>query len=168
MIQANGLLVARMIHIMKDANDPRERERVALGAELGWCYYGGFGFAPLLANPDEKFAPDMRVPFELLQDRGVCLVGSAEQVAEKIINIRDEVGFEDFSFTAWLEMGGFSGEVNEDASVRGRRDADPPTRDRRLALGPSSERSGGRGALATAITRANAQRPSAAPSGPSS
>jgi alkanesulfonate monooxygenase SsuD/methylene tetrahydromethanopterin reductase-like flavin-dependent oxidoreductase (luciferase family) len=109
-----GLLVARMIHIMKDPNDPKERERVALGAELGWCYYGGFGFGPLLANPDEKFAPDMRVPFELLQDRGACLVGTAEQVAEKIIKIRNEVGFEDFSFTAWLEMGGFSGEENEE------------------------------------------------------
>jgi hypothetical protein len=109
-----GLLVARMIHIMKDPNDPKERERVALGAELGWCYYGGFGFGPLLANPDEKFAPDMRVPFELLQDRGVCLVGTAEQVAEKIIKIRNEVGFEDFSFTAWLEMGGFSGDENEE------------------------------------------------------
>ena len=74
----------------------------------------GFGFGPLLANPDEKFAPDMRVPFELLQDRGACLVGTAEQVAEKIIKIRNEVGFEDFSFTAWLEMGGFSGEENEE------------------------------------------------------
>jgi alkanesulfonate monooxygenase SsuD/methylene tetrahydromethanopterin reductase-like flavin-dependent oxidoreductase (luciferase family) len=113
-LKHRGLLVARMIHIMKDPNDPRERERVGLGAELGWCYYGGFGFAPLLANPDEKFAADMRVPFELLQDRGVCLVGTAEQVAEKIIKIRTEVGFEDFSFTAWLEMGGFSGEENEE------------------------------------------------------
>jgi alkanesulfonate monooxygenase SsuD/methylene tetrahydromethanopterin reductase-like flavin-dependent oxidoreductase (luciferase family) len=109
-----GLIVARITHIMKDPNDAVERERVALGAELGWTYYGGFGFAPLLANPDEKFAPDMRVPFELLQDRGVALVGTAEQVAEQILNIRREIGFDDFCFVAWLEMGGFSARENEE------------------------------------------------------
>jgi alkanesulfonate monooxygenase SsuD/methylene tetrahydromethanopterin reductase-like flavin-dependent oxidoreductase (luciferase family) len=109
-----GLIVARITHIMKDPNDTAELERVALGAELGWTYYGGFGFAPLLANPDEKFAPDMRVPFELLRDRGVALVGTAEQIAEQILKIREEVGYEDFCFVAWLEMGGFSAEENEE------------------------------------------------------
>ena len=110
-----GLIVARMTHIMKDPNNRQELARVALGAELGWSYYGGFGFAPLLANPDEKFAADMRVPFELLRDRGVALVGTAEQVAEKILHIKHEVGFgDDFNFVAWLELGGFAaGEIEE-------------------------------------------------------
>jgi alkanesulfonate monooxygenase SsuD/methylene tetrahydromethanopterin reductase-like flavin-dependent oxidoreductase (luciferase family) len=112
--QHRGLIVMRMMHIMKDPNDADELERVARGAELGWCYYGGFGFAPLLAKPDEKFAPDMRVPLSLLRERGVCLVGTAEQVTQKILDIYKEIGWEDFCFTAWLEMGGFSAEENEE------------------------------------------------------
>ncbi len=103
-----------MMHIMKDPNDAEELERVARGAELGWCYYGGFGFAPLLARPDEKFAPDMRVPLSLLRERGVCLVGTAEQVTQNILDIYKEIGFEDLNFVAWLEMGGFSAEENEE------------------------------------------------------
>jgi alkanesulfonate monooxygenase SsuD/methylene tetrahydromethanopterin reductase-like flavin-dependent oxidoreductase (luciferase family) len=109
-----GLLVARVTHIMKDPNDSRERERVALGAELGWSYYGGFGFAPLLANPDERFSADMRVPFELLEDRGVALCGTADQIIEKILQIKKEVGYEDFFFVPWLESAGFTAEENEE------------------------------------------------------
>src|SRR5688500_5953110 len=109
-----GIIVAKMTHILKDPNDTKELERVALGAELGWSYYGGFGFAPLLAKPGEKFSADMRVPFDLLRDRGAAIVGTAEQVAEQILKLKAEAGFDDFCFVAWMELGGFSTEEVEE------------------------------------------------------
>ena len=109
-----GIVIARMTHIMKDPKNAKELERVALGAELGWSYYGGFGFAPLLGNPGERLPMDLRISFELLRDRDILLLGTAEQVAEKILAIKREVGFEDFNFVAFMEMGGFAPEEIEE------------------------------------------------------
>src|SRR5207244_7305751 len=109
-----GILIAKMTHIMKDSRNTKELERVALGAELGWSYYGGFGFAPLLGNPGEKLPADMIVPFDLLRERGAAIVGTAEEVAEQILKIKTECGFKDFNFVGWFEMGGFAAEEIEE------------------------------------------------------
>ena len=76
--------------------------------------YGGFGFAPLLGNPGEKLPADMIVPFDLLRERGAAIVGTAEEVAEQILKIKTECGFEDFNFVGWFEMGGFAPEEIEE------------------------------------------------------
>ena len=47
-------------------------------------------------------------------EKGLAIVGSADDVVEQIMKIKEEVGYEDFLFTAWFEMGGYSGEETEE------------------------------------------------------
>lgn len=109
-----GMAVARQVHILKDPKDAKELERVALGIELMWCFYGPFGFAPLLSRPGEMLGYDTKITFDMVNERGVVLVGTAEQVAEKIIQLKKELGFDDFLFIAYFDKGGFSGaEIEE-------------------------------------------------------
>lgn len=112
--QHRGISITKVCHIMRDPRDRQALERLALGVELGWCYYGGFGFAPLLGNPGEDLPADMRVSLDLLRERGAALVGTPEDVAEQILKIKVEVGFEDFCFVAHLEKGGYSAEEIEE------------------------------------------------------
>ena len=83
--------------------------------ELQWDYYGPFGFSAVLAEADEEPYPlDMRVTAELLLEKEVGIVGTADEVAEKIIKLKEQVGYDDFLFTCWFEIGGFSGEEIEE------------------------------------------------------
>ena len=84
-------------------------ERFKLGLELQWDYYGPFGFAAVLADADEDPYPlDMRVTADLLIDKQVAIVGTPDQVVEQIMAVKEGVGYEDFLFTTWFEIGGYS------------------------------------------------------------
>ena len=85
-----------------------------MGIELSWAYYGPFGFALLLANPGETLGFDTRVTLDLLEERGAYLMGTADQIAEKILALKNELGFDDFNFGVQLELAGFSSEENEE------------------------------------------------------
>ena len=51
---------------------------------------------------------------DLCIEKGFAFVGSADQIVEQIMNIKEEVGYEDFMFTSWFEMGGYRGEETEE------------------------------------------------------
>jgi alkanesulfonate monooxygenase SsuD/methylene tetrahydromethanopterin reductase-like flavin-dependent oxidoreductase (luciferase family) len=109
-----GVMIGRVVHIMNDPGDTEEYARVALGTELGWSYYGPFGFTAVLANRGEKLPTDIRVPLEFLIERGIAFVGPSEQVAEQILKMKADIGAEDFNFFVSLELAGFEGaEVEE-------------------------------------------------------
>lgn len=109
-----GVITGRYIHILRPGKE-RDRQRAHRALELQWDYYGPFGFAAILAEADEPlYSPTMRVSPELLERKEVALYGTAEEVTEKILRIKESVGYEDFMFNAWFELGGFSGEEIEE------------------------------------------------------
>ena len=109
-----GYGCCRYIHLL-DPNDPKgDLERLKLGLELQWDYYGPFGFAAVLAEADEDPYPlDMRISADLLIEKEVAIVGTPDEVVEKIMKIKDGVGYDDFLFTTWFEIGGYSHEETE-------------------------------------------------------
>ncbi len=109
-----GVITGRYIHILRPGKE-HDRQRAHRALELQWDYYGPFGFAAILAEADEPlYEATMRVSPELLERKEVALYGTADEVTEKILRIKEAVGYEDFMFNAWFELGGFSGEEVEE------------------------------------------------------
>lgn len=110
-----GIVTCRYIHIMMPGMDQaRELARVKLGLEVQWDYYGPFGFAAALAD-DASTLLDLsgHIDAELLLAKEIAIVGTPDAVIEKIMRIKDDVGYEDFMFHAWFEIAGFSGAETE-------------------------------------------------------
>src|SRR2546428_14053238 len=59
------------------------------------------------------YAIDKKVDAELLLRKGVALFGTADEVGESILKIKEQCGYEDFMFHAWFESGGFQGDEIE-------------------------------------------------------
>jgi alkanesulfonate monooxygenase SsuD/methylene tetrahydromethanopterin reductase-like flavin-dependent oxidoreductase (luciferase family) len=111
-----GFAFCRNIHLIMPGMDrDKQWQRVKLGMELEWDYYGPFGFAAVLAEADEPmYDLSMKVTAELLAQKEVLLFGTPDEVGEKILRVRDKVGYDDLPFTAWFELGGFTtGEIEE-------------------------------------------------------
>ncbi|MCY3734276.1 MAG: hypothetical protein OXG42_08340, partial [Chloroflexi bacterium] len=109
-----GYGCCRYIHLLDPDNPDADMERFKLGLELQWDYYGPFGFAAVLADANEDPYPlDMRVTADLLIDKQVAIVGTPDQVVEQIMAVKEGVGYEDFLFATWFEIGGYSHEEVE-------------------------------------------------------
>ena len=57
---------------------------------------------------------DTPVSLEYLVDREVVFLGTSEQVAEQILKMKNDCGFDDFNFAAQFELAGFSNEEIEE------------------------------------------------------
>jgi alkanesulfonate monooxygenase SsuD/methylene tetrahydromethanopterin reductase-like flavin-dependent oxidoreductase (luciferase family) len=110
-----GVVTCRYIHLVPPgATREKELERFKAALELQWDYYGPFGFAAVLAEAHEPmYAIDKKVDAELLLKKGVALFGTADEVGEAILKIKEQCGYEDFMFHAWFESGGFQGDEIE-------------------------------------------------------
>jgi hypothetical protein len=87
--------------------------------ELEWEYYGPFGFVAALADADEPPYPiTTRVTGELLLQKEIAIAGTPEHVIERIMHIKEAVGYEDFHFTAHFEGAGYSTEEIEEQMER--------------------------------------------------
>ena len=83
--------------------------------EAAWPYLGSFGFGGVITDIDEPPPPaDRPVTADLCIEKGLVFIGTADQIVEQIMKLKEEVGYEDFLFTAWFEMGGYSGEETEE------------------------------------------------------
>jgi alkanesulfonate monooxygenase SsuD/methylene tetrahydromethanopterin reductase-like flavin-dependent oxidoreductase (luciferase family) len=111
-----GFAFCRNVFLVMPGEDRDQAwQRVKLAMELEWDYYGPFGFAAVLAEADEPmYDLSMKVTAELLAQKEVLLFGTPDEVGEKILRVKERVGYEDFSFTAWFELGGFSTEETEE------------------------------------------------------
>ncbi len=110
-----GFNTCRYIHILRPGKEKEDLQRYKAGLELQWDYYGPFGFSSVLAEADEELYPmDMRVTADLLMEKEVALVGTAEQVVEKILKFKEGIGYDDFLFTCWFETGGYSGDETDE------------------------------------------------------
>jgi hypothetical protein len=56
----------------------------------------------------------MKITADLIIQKEIAIVGTAEQVIEKILRIKQTCGYDDFLFTAWFEAGGYSTEEIEE------------------------------------------------------
>jgi hypothetical protein len=111
----------RPVVIMNDPKNKKELERVDLGTRLVWSYLGPFGFVALTGkSPEEKVRSHTPVSLEYLVDREVVFLGT-EQVAEQILKIKNDCGFDDFNFAAQFELAGFSNEEIEEQNAPVRR-----------------------------------------------
>ncbi len=114
-----GIVTCRYIHLVLPGQDrERELERFRLGLELQWHYYGPFGFGAIVAAAKgaDPGTVDLSKPIEGqdLIDGEIALFGSADEVGEAILRVKESCGYEDFMFHTWFESGGLSGrEVEE-------------------------------------------------------
>ena len=83
--------------------------------ELQFDYYGPFGFGAVVARLDEPmFDLNKRVTADILREREIAIQGSKQFVIDKIMKMKKEIGYDDFNFMGWFELGGFEGREIED------------------------------------------------------
>jgi hypothetical protein len=56
---------------------------------------------------------EMKISGDLLAQKGILLFGTADEVGEQILRLKEDIGYEDFFFTCWFELGGFASEEIE-------------------------------------------------------
>ena len=107
--------VARYIHVLPRGKEKEDLQRYKEGLENTWQFFAPFGFGSILADADEPpFPPDMKITADLTIEKEVVIVGTADEVVEKILRTKETVGYDDFLFTGEFEMGGFSGQETEE------------------------------------------------------
>jgi alkanesulfonate monooxygenase SsuD/methylene tetrahydromethanopterin reductase-like flavin-dependent oxidoreductase (luciferase family) len=89
----------------KDSSSELERFKRAL--ELQWDYYIAFGFGAALAEPGEPVDFNRRITGDMLLEKGLAVFGTPDEVGEKILGLKSQVGYDDFLFNAWFEKAGF-------------------------------------------------------------
>ncbi len=111
-----GIVTCRYIHLTMPGKDKdRELQRMKSALELQWDYYGPFGFAAVLADADEPmYDLNMKVTGDLLLKKEIALFGTPSDVAEAILRVKEQCGYDDFMFHTWFELGGFRGEEIEE------------------------------------------------------
>ena len=110
-----GIMTSRYIHVTTPGKEKQALERAARAMELQFDYYGPFGFGAVVARLNEPmFDLNKRVTAEMLREREIAIQGSKQFVIDKIMKMKTECGYEDFSFLAWFELGGFEGREVED------------------------------------------------------
>ena len=111
-----GFGCCRYIHIVPPGpRGEQDLQRYKLGLEAQWDYYGPFGFASVLADVGEApYDPAMKVTAELLFEKGIAIVGTAEDVVEKIMHLKESCDYEDFCIACWFESGGYSSQETEE------------------------------------------------------
>jgi len=110
-----GIMTSRYIHVTTPGKEKQAMERAARAMELQFDYYGPFGFGAVVARMDEPmFDLNKKVTAEMLRERGIAIQGSKQYVIDKIMRMKHEIGYEDFSFLGWFELGGFAGREIED------------------------------------------------------
>lgn len=114
-VKRRGVSIVRGIHaIDKGISSKANLARVKSGIEMAWEYYGAFAFGIIFVKPGEPFDPADKITGDLLIDSEVVLVGSKDEIIEKILKMRDELGVEDLNLINQFENPGFSGEEVEE------------------------------------------------------
>src|SRR3989475_9594414 len=57
---------------------------------------------------------NMKATADLIMQKEIAIVGTADEVVDKIMRIKERGGYDDFMFTAWFEAGGYSPEEIEE------------------------------------------------------
>lgn len=84
-------------------------EKWKLGLEHGWDYFGPFGFNRAITGD-----VDERATAEAIIDKGVAIVGDAEQIVDGVAAIKEETGTHDLHLGIFFETAGISGEAADE------------------------------------------------------
>src|SRR5207237_403212 len=136
-----GFGCCRYVHILRPGHEREDLQRYKEPIELQWDYYGPFGFAAVLSDLGEPmYDLNMKVTADLIMQIEIAIVGTADEVIDKIMRIKERGGYDDFMFTAWFEAGGRRGRNPPVSSCRsaGWRGS----QDRRWIIGPEDEEGG--------------------------
>jgi alkanesulfonate monooxygenase SsuD/methylene tetrahydromethanopterin reductase-like flavin-dependent oxidoreductase (luciferase family) len=110
-----GLAGARYIHLAKGKNADRDIKRARASVELQFDFYLPFGFGAVLAPLDAKtWDLTMKVTADMMIEREVAIIGSPQEVLDKLMKLKIEVGLDDMSLMGFFELGGFEGREIED------------------------------------------------------
>jgi alkanesulfonate monooxygenase SsuD/methylene tetrahydromethanopterin reductase-like flavin-dependent oxidoreductase (luciferase family) len=110
-----GISSGRVIHIVDPALSHCNAKLAVESQLFQWDFYKPFGFTAILANPGEKPRMDVDVTGELLLEHGVLIVGSKDEVIEKLMGLKEYAyGDSDFITNMWFESGGVSHEAVEE------------------------------------------------------
>jgi len=111
-----GFGCCRYVHIIPEGKDEQKRiDRYKASLEQVWDYLSPFGFAIVLSDLDEApYDIGMKVPADLLINKDIAIVGTADHVTEKLMKLKTDCGYEDFFISAWFEGAGYSTEETEE------------------------------------------------------
>jgi alkanesulfonate monooxygenase SsuD/methylene tetrahydromethanopterin reductase-like flavin-dependent oxidoreductase (luciferase family) len=109
-----GIAYVRGIHCT-DIAGPESGQRYYEGHSRQWGYYGPFGFNQALTDVGEpKLAIDATVTGEFLNEKNVIVVGSRDEIIERLCKEHVSMGTEDTHLLTWFECSGFeSSEIEE-------------------------------------------------------
>ena len=111
-----GFGTCRYVHVIPPGSDEQQRvERYKRSLEQVWDYLAPFGFAIVLSDLDEApYDIGMSVPADLLIDKNIAIVGTPEHVTERIMDLKESCGYDDFFINAWFEGPGYSTQETEE------------------------------------------------------
>jgi alkanesulfonate monooxygenase SsuD/methylene tetrahydromethanopterin reductase-like flavin-dependent oxidoreductase (luciferase family) len=112
-----GVALVRGVHVLSDGPGAKEElARIKHGIELAWDYYGSFAFGIIFLKPEEfgSFDPAKKVTGDQLIDSEVVLVGSKDEIVDKIARMHAELGAEDMNLILEFENPGFTPEEIEE------------------------------------------------------
>jgi alkanesulfonate monooxygenase SsuD/methylene tetrahydromethanopterin reductase-like flavin-dependent oxidoreductase (luciferase family) len=108
-----GVSAGRFVHIEDKGLGNLGRAKEAILFE--WDFYKPFGFAAVLADPGETPNPNLTVTPEILEEKGVALFGTKDQIIEGLLKMRDACYAEgDYIVNVWFEAGGLTHQELED------------------------------------------------------
>jgi alkanesulfonate monooxygenase SsuD/methylene tetrahydromethanopterin reductase-like flavin-dependent oxidoreductase (luciferase family) len=113
-----GFITGKWVMITNTDNERELHRKADAGLRLQWDYYLPFGIAQALCEVGEEWPKDKRPTAQDLRDRQVLLIGSPEEVAERILTVKETGGFEDFMFNTYFDFGGMEGpELEEQIQI---------------------------------------------------
>jgi alkanesulfonate monooxygenase SsuD/methylene tetrahydromethanopterin reductase-like flavin-dependent oxidoreductase (luciferase family) len=110
-----GLSGARYIHVTTPKTHARNLQRARAAVELQFDFYLPFGFGAVLAPLGEKnWDLNMKVTADMMINREIAIFGGKQEVIDKLMKIKTEVGLGDVSLNGFFELGGFEAAEIED------------------------------------------------------
>jgi alkanesulfonate monooxygenase SsuD/methylene tetrahydromethanopterin reductase-like flavin-dependent oxidoreductase (luciferase family) len=120
--RARGVCTRRPV-FLTDAADEETFEDWKESIEFEWGWYEPFDlYTPQLLEGftgDDRWSEfeSLGYPYELVEEHGIVMVGTAEEVLEKLINLKETVGYEDFHVDIEVGGRGLSDDVAEEQLV---------------------------------------------------
>ena len=110
-----GIMTSRYIHITTPGKEKQAMERAAArdGAAVRLLRAVRLRRGRRAAGRADV-RPQQEVTAEMLREREIAIQGSKQFVIDKIMKMKNEIGYDDFCFMGWFELGGFEGREIED------------------------------------------------------
>jgi alkanesulfonate monooxygenase SsuD/methylene tetrahydromethanopterin reductase-like flavin-dependent oxidoreductase (luciferase family) len=117
--KGRGVNVVRYVFNTEIA-DEETFERWKMGLRHQWQHYKSFGFVSTVVGTGED-KEDLEAAIErgemteadVFIEQGAAVAGDSEAITDQIAKIKEDLDYDDFTFTAWFDMGGLTGEETD-------------------------------------------------------